>query len=54
MSFLSFDPARRDHWESTDGTRYTWLELTEMADGDLTEVPREHVLIPRENDPDDD
>jgi hypothetical protein len=54
MSFLNFDPSRRDHWESTDGTRHTWLELTEMADGDLTEVPREHIHIPHDNDPDDD
>lgn len=53
MSFLNFDPARRDHWEGTDGTRYTWLELTEMAGGDLTEIPREHLHFPR-RDADDD
>jgi hypothetical protein len=54
MRFLSFDPARRDYWESTDGTRYTWLELTKMAGGDLTEVPREHLHIPREDADDED
>jgi hypothetical protein len=54
MSFLNFDRARRDHWEGTDGSRYTWLELTDMADGDLTGVPREHIRIPRDNDLDDD
>jgi hypothetical protein len=53
MSFLNFNPARRDHWEGTDGTRRTWLELTEMAAGDLTEIPREHVRIPRGSDLDD-
>jgi hypothetical protein len=47
MSFLNFNPARRDHWEGADDTRHTWLELTEMADGELTEIPREHLHIPR-------
>jgi hypothetical protein len=54
MSFLNFDRARRDHWEGPGGTRYTWLELTEMAAGGLTEVPREHVRVPRDSDQDDD
>lgn len=55
MSFLNFDrQARRDHWEGTDGTRHTWRELTELAGGDLTEIPREQLRIPREPGDDED
>ena len=35
-----------DHWQDPDGTRRTWDELTAMAGGDLTEIPREHIRIP--------
>jgi hypothetical protein len=51
----SFAFPREDSWEGPGGERRTWDELTEMGDGNLTEIPRERIVIPgQEHDQDED
>lgn len=45
--------AREDSWEGPGGERRTWDELTEMGDGNLTEIPREKIVIPSQKDDQD-
>jgi hypothetical protein len=52
MRFL-YSNGREDHWEAPDGTRHKWDELTEMAGGSLTEIPRERIHVPGRDDDDD-
>jgi len=40
--------------ETVPAARRTWDELTTLAGGDLTAIPREHIRIPGRDDDDPD